>query len=177
MTAVHRLDHRVAESWAWYPVLEARALAFIAKHDVKVDPAYFRAELRGRFMDSESERHRLYLFLDDTGVAVGHFLAWVDVAYNRPYVHVNQVEADEGLTITDAMERMFDEVDVWVETLNRNIPEGHPMRVDSVSWWTWHPPEVFARYLRRGCELKIDRYVLRYTPSQRRRAKRQAELH
>jgi hypothetical protein len=162
----YRLRNDDAQSWALYPTFEKRCLDFIVKNNVDFDLEDFRSTLRSRFNDPVLDRHRLYLFLQSDGSIAGHFLAWIDVAHKRPYAHIHQLEADDGLTITDVMEKMFTEVDRWIEAVNEMIPGGP--RIDKVEWWTWHDPKVFARYLRSGADVKISRYVLGYSVSERK---------
>jgi len=176
---VHRLRNDSAESWALYPHFESRVLAFIQREGVDAEPALFQRELRERFNDMQTpDRHRLVLFLNDDGRDVGHFLAWIDFAWGRPYAHVNQLQFDSCLTTKEVMETMFTVMDQWIDAVNKHIPPSAP-KVDTVSWWTWHDPEVFVRYLRRGADVKVSRYVLEYSIKERkaRTSRDGAELH
>jgi hypothetical protein len=169
---IHRLEQSIPVAWNLFPLYEIRVIEFLRRYKIDADPEMFRAQLRARFFDSVPDRHRMYLAVDDDYEhPVAHFLAWLDVAWNRPYIHINQVEGSEKLSINEFIPPVLREVDEWAEALNRSIPPGHPARVDTVSWFTWHDPTVFARWLRPECDLKISRYVLEYSISERRAAR------
>jgi hypothetical protein len=174
---IHRLELADPKSWAYFPLFEQRALAFIEREKVDADPAHFRNDIRQKFLHPQIDVRRLLLFFDDEGQPFGHFYAWIDSAWGRNYVHVNQLDVDEGHSAVPFRDALFEEMDLWIERVNRPIPEGHPSRIDEVSFWTWHNPDVFARLLRSGCDLKISRYVLTYSQKERQARKHREALH
>lgn len=161
----YRLRNDAARSWALWPAFEARCLAFIDTHNVDFDKESFRSEIRARFGDPVLDRHRMYVFVDDEASIVGHFLGWVDVAHQRPYLHIHQLEIDGGRSDLRCMEIMFAEVDAWARSINESTPHGP--RVDRCEMWTWNDPAIFARYFRSGCDLKVTRYVMSYSLAER----------
>jgi hypothetical protein len=164
-----RLEPRNPLAWALFPVFEERCLAFIEREGIDADTEIFRQELRARFFHPQPNTRRMYLFIDESGIARGHFVAWLDVAWGRPYIHVNQLDVDEHYTCAAVKDGMFVAMDEWTEVLNKDVPDGCPT-VDEVSFWTWHEPDVFVRYLRSGCDLKVSRYVLKYSVAERKKA-------
>lgn len=165
---VYRLEPNDPIAWALFPTFESRALTFLRREGVDAEIEAYRQECRARFF-SQTDSRRMILFVDEDDEAHGHFYGWLDGAWGRPYIHVNQLDVDSGYNLSAVKDEMFREVDSWVDNLNHNLHPQAP-RVDGVEFWTWHEPEVFARYLRVGCDLKVSRYVLRYSIAERRKS-------
>jgi hypothetical protein len=157
-----RLHPAQPESWALWPVFEARVLSFQRRIAEEGMPEQLIEWLRESFI-KRPDILGAWIALDDEHV-VGHLLGWADAYFGEPYVFVYQTETDPNATMQEGMrERMVDELRHWIDALNWAYERAQsPLRMTRVKFATGRHDRAWAGYLKGLGRLVKTRAVLTF---------------
>lgn len=159
---LYRIHPNDAVSWALFPRFEARAVAMLQEYCPQIPVDIYVSSMRARFATTPDLTY-FVVGIDDEGTIRAHLVAWVEMAWNKPVVHVNQLAADDGASVRDHRGPLLAGLDEWVDSLNRQYENaGQPARIESGEMWSWHPPAWWERYLRGFKVVETIRYVYRF---------------